>query len=211
MPETSGAMCKNLVMIGSSTGGPETLRRILSRLPLLDAAILIVQHMPKFVNESVRAELAGESRMPIRLAADGLPLEHGVILLAPSEMHLVLDGNRTVRLIEGEKVNYVRPSVDVAMKSLRSIPRVNVIGVILTGMGCDGAEGIKHIKLRGGATIAQDEASSVIYGMPKAAADTGHVDFILAPELVGDKITEIVRSWSNQGGLQSSAAESSHR
>jgi len=189
--------CNNLVIIGSSTGGPETVRRVLSRMPVLEACILIVQHMPRYVNESVRAEFAEETQMEVKLADDGMVLRHGLVIVARSDAHARLAANKVVQLVSGEKVNYVRPSVDVTMKSLRSIPRVNAIGVILTGMGADGAEGIRHMKGVGGVTISQDEASSVVYGMPKVAAATGCVDFILPPELIGSKITDLVKSWSN--------------
>jgi len=132
--------------------------------------------------------------MEVYIGEDGMCLKNGTIVIAPSEVHLELDHNRTVKLIEGEKVNYVCPAVDVTMKSIQKSPEVNVIGVILTGMGSDGAEGISHIKQLGGMTIAQDEPTSVIYGMPRAAAETGNVDFILSPELIGDKLTQLVTS-----------------
>lgn len=186
--------CRTIIVIGASTGGPQTLRRLVDRLPVLDACIIIVQHMPVHVNNSIRKSLSQLTDMEVRIGEDGMRLKNGTIIIAPSEVHLELDRNRTVKLIEGEKVNYVCPAVDVTMKSIQKSPEVNVIGVILTGMGSDGAKGISHIKQLGGMTIAQDEPTSVIYGMPRAAAETGNVDFILSPELIGDKLTQLVTS-----------------
>ena len=183
---------RNMVIIGSSSGGPQTLKRVLARLYLLNACVIIVQHMPKFINASLQNSLARATAMQVEIAEDGTYLEDGIVLIAPSETHLELVDNRTVKLNYGEKVNFVCPSVDVTMKSVARRPWVNVIGAVLTGIGIDGAQGIKHIKNVGGVTIAQDEETSTIYGMPKAAVATGKVDFILPPEAIGDKIRELV-------------------
>ena len=101
-------------------------------------------------------------------------------------------GNRMIKLVEGEKVNYVRPSIDVLMMSLNEDPITNIIGVIATGMGSDGAEGIRHIKNIGGTTLAQNEATCVIYGMPKVAFETGAIDFVLTPKGIAVKIEELL-------------------
>lgn len=183
---------RNMVIIGSSSGGPQTLKRVLARLYLLNACVIIVQHMPKFINASLQNSLARATAMQVEIAEDGTYLEDGIVLIAPSETHLELVDNRTVKLNYGEKVNFVCPSVDVTMKSVERRPRVNVVGAVLTGIGIDGAQGIRHIKNVGGVTIAQDEETSIIYGMPKAAVATGKVDFILPPEAIGDKIRELV-------------------
>lgn len=185
------ANCNTIIIVGASTGGPQAVRNLVTRLPVLDACILLVLHMPKYINPSVRKSMSAVTPMKVRLAEDGMALENGSILIAPSDLHMVLENNQRIRLVDGEKVNYVRPSIDVAMKSVTSDRGVNVIGIILTGMGSDGAKGISHIKDMGGVTFAQDEATSVIYGMPKAAVETGKVDFILPPEEIADKIAEI--------------------
>jgi two-component system, chemotaxis family, protein-glutamate methylesterase/glutaminase len=188
----------NIIIIGASTGGPETLQTILTDLPVLDAFVLIVQHMPIYVNKSVRDELAGASKMKVKLAEDGEYLEKGIILLSPSQVHMELRGNRGIVLTNKEKVNFVRPAIDITMKSLKRIPRINPIGVILTGIGLDGAEGITHIKNLGGTTIAQDEATSIIYGMPKAAAATENIDFVLPLPEIAPKIVELVNSGASK-------------
>ncbi len=183
---------RNIVIIGASTGGPAILATILKELPIIDACILIVQHMPKFVNESVRNEIGSEARMEVRLAKDEDQLQNGVVFLSPSGVHMTVVENRTIKLVDGEKVNYVRPSVDVAMKSIEKDPNINTIGVIATGMGSDGAEGIRHIKSLGGVTLAQNELSCVIYGMPKTALETGSVDFVLNPKEIATKIAQLM-------------------
>lgn len=100
-------------------------------------------------------------------------------------------GNRKVRLHDGDKVNFVRPSVDVAMQSMIATARDRIVGIVLTGMGADGAAGIAHIKRIGGTTIAQDERTSIVYGMPKAAFDTGCVDLVLPPEQIREKLVAL--------------------
>ena len=184
---------QNLVVIGASTGGPQTVKRVFSKLPVLNASIILVQHMPKYVNASFVKSMKRVANMEIKLISDGMPLEKGVVLVAPSEVHTEIIHNGIAKLVHGDKVNFVRPAIDVTMKSLVSGSKTNIIGVILTGMGSDGAEGLAYIKDVGGTTLAQDEASSIIYGMPKVAAATGKVDFILSPEAIADKITELVQ------------------
>lgn len=161
-------------------------------MPKLNARVILVQHMPKFINDSLRNSLGLHTDMTLKIAEDGDSIEAGNVYIAPSEIHLQLDRNRIIKLCEGEKVNSVRPSIDVAMKSITKMSRKNFIGVILTGMGRDGAEGISHIKNVGGTTIAEDEDSCVIYSMPKAAITTGDVDFIMTPDEIRDKLVELV-------------------
>ncbi|HOI14056.1 MAG TPA: CheB methylesterase domain-containing protein [Methanoculleus sp.] len=182
---------RTIVIIGSSTGGPRTLETIFSRFPLVDAAIIIVQHMPHHINSALCRHLAKTSRMEARIAEDGDPVEHGTIYVAPSDIHLKLAGNRTIRLFDDEKVQYVRPSIDVAMTSLGRNGSDRFIGVILSGMGSDGAQGIRHIKTIGGATIAQDLRTCAIHAMPRAAFETGKVDQMLPPEGIRERIIQI--------------------
>ena len=135
---------RTIVVIGSSTGGPRTLETIFSRFPLVDAAIIIVQHMPLYINSSLCRHLAKTTQMEVGIAEDGDPVEHGTIYVAPSDVHLKLVGNRTIRLFNDEKVQFVRPSIDVAMTSLEKSSGDRFAGVILSGMGSDGAQGIRH-------------------------------------------------------------------
>lgn len=184
---------KNLVVIGVSTGGPLTLKALFKELPPLDAAFLIVLHITPQMDYRIAQGLDAAASMPVKLAEDGEFLRKGNIYLAPGGFHLKLDGNQRVVLCEGARVNYVQPAADVAMLSLsRPLGGGILVGIVLTGMGKDGAEGIRHIKAIGGTTIAQDQQSSTIYGMPKAAAQTGAVDFMLPPEKIAEKLMELL-------------------
>jgi two-component system, chemotaxis family, protein-glutamate methylesterase/glutaminase len=180
----------NLLIIGSSTGGPKILEELLPKLPVLRTAVLIVQHITAFIDKAFVTSLGRVSPMPVHLAAESEQLQSGHVYVAPGGIHLLLANNERVQLRAGEPVNSVRPSIDVAMKSLVK-PSARMVGVILTGMGRDGADGIKHMKQLGATIIAQDQSTSVIYGMPKAAAETGCVDFVLSTQRIADKLREL--------------------
>lgn len=183
----------NIVMIGVSTGGPIALKHLFADLPPLNASLVIVLHIPPGMDYRIARSLGDLASMPVTLAEDGEYLRRGRIYLAPGGYHLTLEGNSRVILTEGPRVNYVQPSVDVAMQSLlKPLRRKRIIGVILTGMGKDGAEGVRHIKAIGGVNIAQDQESSAIYGMPKAAQETGSVDFVFPPDKISRKLVELL-------------------
>ena len=148
--------------------------------------------MPLFINRSVRDTIQRGTTMTVKIAEDGDMIRDGVIYIAPSEVHLELKNNRMIYLMNGEKVNFVCPAIDVAMNSFTPFRNDRIIGVILTGMGHDGAQGLLHIKNIGGLTIAQDEDSSIVYGMPKAAYETGCVDLILSPEKIRQRLIQSV-------------------
>lgn len=177
----------NLIVIGSSTGGPKILEEIIPKLPVSPAAILIVQHITVAIDRAFVTSLGRASAMPVHLASEGTLLQPGVIHVAPGDRHLKLVANQRVQLCDGEKVNSVRPAIDVTMLSLVK-PTGRLVGVILTGMGRDGAAGIVHMKQLGATTIAQDQATSVIYGMPRAAKETGCIDFVLSTERITEKL-----------------------
>lgn len=183
---------RNLVVIGVSTGGPLALKALFRHLSPVEAAIVIVLHIKAGMDAMIVRGLATSTSMPVTLASQGEFLRNGHVYLAPGGWHLTLEGNHRVVLTAGDRVNFVQPSADLAMMSLHKQTAGKIIGVILTGMGRDGAEGIRHIKGIGGTTIAQDQASSAIYGMPKAAVLTGAVDFVLPPEKIAEKIRELV-------------------
>jgi two-component system chemotaxis response regulator CheB len=183
----------HLVMIGVSTGGPIALKQLFAELPPLDAAFVIVLHIPPGMDYKIAQGLAAIATMPVTLAEHGEYLRKGHIYLAPGGFHLKLEGNSRIILAIGLRVNFVQPSVDVAMQSLlKPLQHGRIIGIILTGMGKDGAAGIRHVKGIGGITIAQDEESSAIYGMPKVAAETGAVDFILPPAKIAKKLVALL-------------------
>ncbi len=164
------------------------MRRFFDGLPLLDASIVLVQHMIKCANKSLCKGLNSLTEMEVKIPCQGETIKPGVVYFAPSEIHLELSNNRMIQLVNGQKVCFVRPSVDVTMKSVRKAAEDNITGIIMTGMGKDGAEGLSHIKSIGGVTFAQDENTSVIWGMPKAAINTGNVDHVLSPEGIRNKL-----------------------
>lgn len=181
----------NILVIGSSTGGLKVLEELFPRLPVLKTPVVIIQHITPLVDQAFVTSLARVSKMPVSLACDGQLLQEGQVYLAPGGFHLNFVRNRSIHLYTGEKVNSVCPSIDVSMKSLVHPIAGRIAGVILTGMGCDGAAGIAHIKEIGGITIAQDQKTCVIYGMPRAAAETGKVDFIMPTDRIADKLIEL--------------------
>ncbi|MFA7059790.1 MAG: CheB methylesterase domain-containing protein [Pedobacter sp.] len=183
--------CSNILIIGASTGGLKILEQMFPRLPVLKTAVVITQHITPLIDQAFVTSLARVSKMPVSLACEGQFLQEGNVYLAPGGFHLKIVRNQSIHLYIGEKVNFVCPSIDVSMKSLTPPNGCRLAGVILTGMGCDGAAGISHIKQIGGITIAQDQKTSVIYGMPKAAAETGKIDFILPTDGIADKLCEL--------------------
>jgi two-component system, chemotaxis family, protein-glutamate methylesterase/glutaminase len=173
------------IVVGASTGGPRVLTELLEMLPPLRACILIVQHMPKFINPSFVKTLSRAARTEVCLANEGDRLVDGRILVAPSEVHCTLVGNNRVHLAPGPSVNFVCPSIDVTMQSLKPPPPGGrIFGVLLTGMGKDGAAGLAHIKQLGGTTLAQCEATCAVYGMPAEAVRRGCVDYQLPPDRI---------------------------
>jgi two-component system chemotaxis response regulator CheB len=181
----------NIIIIGASTGGPKTLDKIFTGLPALDAAVLIVQHIAPPIDAMMAKRLNTRTAMDVCLPERGDLLRRGRIYVAPSRIHLKLVSNGRIDLSENGKVSCCRPCIDVAMGSVAEQPG-RVVGVILTGMGYDGAEGIAHLKSIGGVTIAQDEETSTIYGMPRAARETGKVDFGLPHGGIGQKLISLV-------------------
>ena len=175
------------IVIGSSTGGPKMVERVLSELPReADYRVLIVQHMPAGFTNRFAERIDDRSDYDVREATDDEWIEGGEALVAPGDNHLLVsdyrDGRLHVTLTDDPPVNSVRPAVDMTMGSAAEVVDDPLTGVVLTGMGQDGAAGITSIKSVGGRTIAQDEATSAVFGMPKRAIETGHVDEVLPIE-----------------------------
>ena len=168
-----------IVAIGASTGGTEAIKDVLIGLPRNSPGIVIVQHMPANFTEPFAQRLNSLCAMEVREARNGDSITPGVALIAPGDYHMVVrrSGARYyVEIGSGEKVSGHRPSVDVLFNSVAKIAGANAIGVILTGMGSDGAKGLLAMKNAGAKTLGQDEASCVVYGMPKTAYDIGAVE-----------------------------------
>jgi two-component system chemotaxis response regulator CheB len=172
------ATIDRIIAIGASTGGTEAIKAILERLPAEVPGIVIVQHIPKTFSGPFALRMNASSALEVCEAHDGQPVLPGHAYIAPGDHHLVVmrEGDLYVcHLNEGEPVNRHRPSVDVLFRSVARAAGPNSIGVILTGMGRDGAEGLKEMRDAGGSTIAQDEETSVVWGMPGAACRMGGV------------------------------------
>jgi two-component system, chemotaxis family, protein-glutamate methylesterase/glutaminase len=183
-----------MVAIGSSTGGVEALLTILSRYPANCPATVITQHMPGAFTRSFAERLNRACAAEVSEAWDGAPLQTGKVYLAPGgATHLEIAGQNAPRctLREGDQVNGHRPSVDRLFFSMSNAVGAKSVGVILTGMGRDGAQGLKAIRDEGGRTLGQDERSCVVYGMPKAAADLGAVERQTSLERMADAILEL--------------------
>ncbi|QIT55685.1 chemotaxis response regulator protein-glutamate methylesterase [Aquisalimonas sp. 2447] len=170
----------DLVVIGASTGGPVALQRVLSALPAsFPLPILLVQHMPANFTAAFAQRVDGMSKLRVREAVDGDTLEAGTALLAPGGQHMGVrrrGSALSVRAIEPRDGEFYKPSVDVALREATQACGGRVLGVILTGMGADGCEGARELKGRQGHVWSQDEATSVIYGMPGAVAKAGLTD-----------------------------------
>ena len=170
-----------IVIIGSSTGGPFILEQIFSGFPQTPICIIIIQHLPGAFTGAFREHIEILTSMKVVVATAGDQISEGKIFIAPAGKHMILEHNRKIHLDDGEKIHGVKPSIDRTMLSLEKRFEDKLAGIVLTGMGQDGAEGIAHIRDLGGLTIAQDPATSPIKSMPLAAMDTRKVCEILTP------------------------------
>jgi two-component system chemotaxis response regulator CheB len=170
---------ERIVAIGTSTGGTQALEAVLTVLPRVSPGIVIVQHMPEKFTASFAARLDTLCQIEVREAQNGDRVIPGRALIAPGGRHMLLKRNGSqyhVEVVDGPVVNRHRPSVDVLFRSVAKFAGRNALGVIMTGMGDDGARGLKEMHDAGAFTVAQDEASCVVYGMPKEAVKLGGVD-----------------------------------
>lgn len=186
------------VVIAASTGGPKALSEVMSHLPeRLDAAVLIVQHMPEEFLHSLARRLSQLGPLPVKVAADDEPVMTGRVYLAPGDRHMSVvmrRGRPFVRIDSGPAICGVRPSADPLFASAALAFGENLVGVVLTGMGRDGSDGLRAVRAAGGGAIVQDRASSIIYGMPRAALAAAGADRVVAPRLVGAAVADILSS-----------------
>jgi two-component system chemotaxis response regulator CheB len=179
---------EQIIAVGASTGGTEAVLRFLQSMPLDCPGIVIVQHMPEMFTKSFADRLNAICKVTVKEASHGDSVLKGQALIAPGSKHMEVrrSGARYyVHIHDSEPVNRHRPSVDVLFKSMARYVGANSIGVILTGMGADGARGLLEMKQSGAKTIAQDEATSIVFGMPKEAIRLGAVDKILPLAQIG--------------------------
>jgi two-component system chemotaxis response regulator CheB len=171
-----------IVAVGASTGGTDALREFLQAFPADSPGLVIVQHMPERFTKALADRLNKSCRIQVREAQHGDRVSRGRALIAPGNRHLMLasrGSSYTVEVSDGPLVSRHRPSVDVLFRSVAQVAGPNAVGVIMTGMGDDGAQGMVELKRAGAATIAQDEATSVVFGMPAEAIARGVVDDVL--------------------------------
>jgi two-component system chemotaxis response regulator CheB len=186
-----------LIALGASTGGTEALKEVLMHLPANSPGIVITQHIPPVFSRAFASRLNEICPMEVKEACDGDIVAPGRALVAPGNFHMLLrksaDGYR-VQVKDGPQVCYQRPSVDVMFSSVADIAGSSTVAAILTGMGADGAQGILKLKRAGAKTIAQDEASCVVFGMPREAIRTGAVDRVVPLQHVAGAILKELHS-----------------
>ncbi|MGB0034603.1 MAG: chemotaxis response regulator protein-glutamate methylesterase [Candidatus Acidiferrales bacterium] len=187
-----------LIVIAASTGGPAAVMRVLARLPKdIAAAIFLVLHMPATFTKQFTVQLAEIAPLPVKEAEANEVVQPGMIYMCPGSHHLRLSSTGKIALDSGPRIDGYRPCANVAFESIASYARSLTVGVVLTGMGNDAATGVMAVKRAGGYVIAQDEATSVIFGMPAEAIKTGGVDEVLGLDEIGAaierRVTKLIR------------------
>jgi two-component system chemotaxis response regulator CheB len=189
-PAAEGA--PSVLVVGASTGGPRALGELLRELPAdFPAAVVVVQHLPAAFTPELAAHLRRQVRLPVKEAQVGDRLQPGLALVAPGGRHLIIGTEGQVGLIGARWVAGPSPSIDLTMQSAARFAGRRAAGVVLTGMGADGAQGLSAIRARGGVTFAQDGASCVIFGMPQQAIERGVVDHVAPPAEIGRRLRSL--------------------
>jgi two-component system chemotaxis response regulator CheB len=198
VPKKSSGAASRVVVIAASTGGPRALGEIVPHLPdTLGAAVLIVQHMPREFTRSLSHRLDLMSPLPVAEATDGETVLENHVYLAPGGFHMTMSGGSaaaTISLDTSPTIWGVRPAADPLFVSAAEVFGTNAIGVILTGMGRDGAEGLRRIRAAGGKAVVQDRESSIIYGMPQAAMEMAGADRVVAASDMARAIRDLCRT-----------------
>jgi two-component system chemotaxis response regulator CheB len=187
------------VVLGISTGGPQALLKVIPNIPKrFPLSFAIVQHMPPHFTKTLAERLNSISKVYVKEAEHGEPFEPGKILIAPGgkQMTFSSNGPQIITEISDEPMDILyKPSADLMMKSAASTFKGPLLGIIMTGMGKDGVEGLKHIRSKGGYVIAQDEESCIVYGMPRAALDQGLVDSSLSLNDISLSLERLAAAW----------------
>lgn len=195
-PSSSAIISDRIIAIGASTGGTEAIKEVLTGLPSDLPGIVISQHIPPVFSKSFADRMDRSCQFHVHEAEDGMTIHNGHVYIAPGDYHMEIvrgGGGYVCRLNQSEPVNRHRPAVDVMFNSVAKNVGNKALGVILTGMGKDGAAGLKQIRDQGCVTIAQDEASSVVWGMPGAAVDLGAACSVVPLSKVANQIVENLR------------------
>jgi two-component system chemotaxis response regulator CheB len=188
---------EKIVFIGASTGGTEATREVLMSLPADFPAVMITQHMPPGFTRNYAARLDGLCKISVKEASDGERILPGHAYIAPGGLHLSVErsgANYIARVQDGEPVNRHKPSVEVLFKSAARVAGPNALGIMLTGMGADGAKAMREMRDAGAYCVAQDEATCVVFGMPREAIAAGAVQEVLPLGKIGTHITEHLRA-----------------
>ncbi|GAA0746599.1 chemotaxis response regulator protein-glutamate methylesterase [Clostridium oceanicum] len=183
------------IVIGASTGGPKALYKVITKFPkVMNMPIFVVQHMPKSFTKAFADRLNSNSKIHVVEAEDGQTISNDVVYVAPGGFHMEIGKDRKIHLNTNPPIWGVRPAVDKLFKTASNIYGSKLLSVVLTGMGKDGSEGTAYIKDNGGITISEDKSTCTIYGMPKAAFETGKVDMVIPLNEITDTIMNIIRS-----------------
>ncbi len=187
---------ERLIAVGASTGGTEAIKEFLMGLPDDSPALVITQHIPKAFSGPFARRMNASCGLEVCEAEDGQPILEGHAYIAPGDQHLLVEpdgaGHRC-RLSDGPPVNRHRPSVDVLFRSVAQSVGANAVGVMLTGMGRDGAEGMREMREAGAVNFVQDEATSVVWGMPRAAWEAGAAQYMLPLDAIAARVIEAIR------------------
>ena len=190
----------NVIVMGASVGGPRTIKAIIEKIPEdFPSPILIVQHMNHFFMRQFAVNLRDKCALKIKIGKNGELIQPGIIYLAQGDKHMQIierNGKPYIRIFDGEPVNFCRPSVDVLFYSAARVYKNQTIGILLTGMGNDGVDGLKAIKQMGGKTISESVETAVLYGMPKVAAERGVSDFIVPNYLISNYMVRFAKKLS---------------
>ena len=186
-------VANKVVAIAASKGGIPALQKVLSDFPVdFPGAMIIVQHLSPLFKSYLADILNRHTPLQVRRATEGAELTTGKVYVAPPDYHVIVNSNNRINLSQAEKEHFVRPSAEYTFKSLAENYQKQAIAVVLTGYDSDGSEGVKQIKAMGGKVIAQDQETSMVFGMPKSAIKTGCVDLVLPLDKIADGIINMV-------------------
>lgn len=185
----------DVILIGASTGGPRVVFDIITKIPAnINAPVLVVQHMPAGFTKAFAERINKSSNIPVVEAKDGDKIISNKVYIAPGGFHMLV-GNGIITLDTSPQIHGVRPAVDKLFISASTYFKEGMVACICTGMGKDGAAGVREVKSKGGYIITQDEATSTVYGMPKAAYETGCVDIVLPDNRIANEIIRVTKGW----------------